>query len=65
MHVKTPLPVSEFCEAAGISRAHVYREAARGNLDLRKLGRRAVVTPEEAARYLSQLPRADVQKGGR
>lgn len=65
MLVRTPLPLPDFCATVGISRAHAYREAARGNLDLRKLGRRAVVTADEAARYLANLPRADVERGDR
>lgn len=65
MRIQPPIPVAEFCTAARISRAHAYREAARGNLDLRKLGRRAVVTADEAARYLANLPRADIERGDR
>lgn len=61
MQVKPPMQINEFCAVAGVSRAHVYREAKRGRLDLRKLGRRAVVTADEAARYLSTLPPADIE----
>jgi hypothetical protein len=48
--------VAEFASWAGISRGTAYNEAQRGNLTLRKIGRRSVILKSEAQRWLHALP---------
>jgi excisionase family DNA binding protein len=46
------LSVNEFCQRTSISRATLYRLAARGDVALRKLGSRTVVPMAEVHRLL-------------
>lgn len=50
------LSVEDFCGWAGISRSRLYREVAEGNIKLRKIGRKSVVTMTDAQAWLAALP---------
>lgn len=55
----TPKPrlaygIAEFAESIGMSRAFAYQEKAAGRLQTFKLGKRTLVSDEEARRYLAQ-----------
>jgi hypothetical protein len=39
-----------------ISRTRVYEDMARGLLRAKKAGKRDIITPEEARRYINSLP---------
>ena len=50
--------LQEFCHwAGGICRSFVYEEVKRGRLRLTKIGRKTVVTVEDAKAWLAALPK--------
>lgn len=59
---RKPIPVSDFATNVGVSKSFIFREAQRGRIALRKLGRRTVVTADEAERFLSNLPAAAINR---
>ena len=50
--------VKEFCAWAGISRSKFYQEVNAGQIRLRKIGRKSVITVDEAENWLLNLPGA-------
>ena len=50
------LALADFCGAYGISRVKAYREAAEGRLVFRKIGRKVVVSVEDAEAWANALP---------
>ena len=46
-----------FCHWASIGRSNVYAEAAKGRLRLTKVGRKTLVTFEDAKAWLEALPK--------
>lgn len=44
--------ISELAERTGIARSTIYREHAAGRLRFTKIGRRTLVTADEAERWL-------------
>jgi hypothetical protein len=47
--------------ASGLSRSAIYREAAKGNIVLLKLGRTTLVDMATVRTFLANLPRASVR----
>jgi excisionase family DNA binding protein len=45
-----------FCESVGIGRTRFYREVKAGRLRVRKVGRRTIVTSDDADQWLNRLP---------
>lgn len=52
------LTVDEFCGWASIGRSKFYQEVQEGRIRLRKIGRKSVVTLDDATNWLSNLPEA-------
>ena len=50
------LTVDEFCGWASIGRSKFYQEVAEGRIRLRKIGRKSVVTIDDALAWLNNLP---------
>ena len=50
--------LDELADALGVSRAFLYRLRGEGKLKMVKLGRRTLVTAEEARRMLADLQEA-------
>jgi excisionase family DNA binding protein len=50
------MSVRSFCESVGIGRTRFYQEVKAGRLRVRKLGRRTLVTTDDAEEWLSNLP---------
>lgn len=53
---KRAYSVAEFAAAYGICRAQVYVEIKTGRLAARKIGRRSLISIEEAQRWFAALP---------
>lgn len=52
------LTVDEFCGWASIGRSKFYDEVNAGRIQLRKIGRKSVITMPEAMAWLENLPKA-------
>ncbi len=52
------LTVDEFCGWASIGRSKFYQEVKSGNLTVRKIGRKSVVTMSDAVSWVNSLPEA-------
>jgi hypothetical protein len=50
------MSVRGFCEAVGIGRTRFYQEVKTGRLRVRKVGRRTIVTSDDAEDWLNRLP---------
>ena len=50
------MSVRGFCESVGIGRTRFYQEVKTGRLRVRKVGRRTIVTSDDADEWLSNLP---------
>jgi len=50
--------VAEACKAAAVSRTELYRAVGRGELILRKRGKRSLVLAAELRRWVESLPAA-------
>ena len=48
--------ISEFLQRYGIGRTRFYEEVAEGRLRLRKLGKKSLVTVDDAEAWLNSLP---------
>ncbi len=48
--------IAELAERYGISQRTVYSHIARGGLQVTKIGRRSIVTPENERAWLASLP---------
>ena len=48
--------IAGFCAAHAVGRTTVYQQIAAGALKSRKIGRRTIITAEEARRWLESLP---------
>ncbi|TPM04526.1 helix-turn-helix domain-containing protein [Mesorhizobium sp. B2-3-10] len=48
--------IKEFSRIYGVSRSFIYKEVARGNLEVRKAGRRTLILSHVADRWLQSLP---------
>jgi hypothetical protein len=52
--------LAEFCKRAKMGRTKAYEEIRAGRLIALKLGKRTIVTTEEARRFLDNLPRLEL-----
>jgi excisionase family DNA binding protein len=48
--------VEEFCRRFGVGRTKVYEELGLGRLRARKVGRRTIITEDDAEDWLRRLP---------
>jgi len=56
--------IKEFSSIYGVSRSFIYKEVARGNLEVRKAGRRTLILSSVADRWLQSLPFGVASKNG-
>jgi predicted DNA-binding transcriptional regulator AlpA len=57
MNAEIAIDVREASRRLGISRATLYRRAARGDVRISKIGHRSVVLVSDLAAWVSGLPR--------
>ncbi|RVE90690.1 DNA-binding protein [Sinorhizobium meliloti] len=57
------LSVKEFLTWAGLSKTSFYNEVNAGRLAARKIGRKTVITAEDAAAWRASLPAVRRSKG--
>jgi excisionase family DNA binding protein len=50
------LSIALFCERYGVGRTTAYQEIKSGRLRGRKIGRRTIITEDDAEEWLRQLP---------
>ena len=50
------MSLSEFCEQYGPGRTTAYEEIKNGRLRARKIGKRTVITTDDAEKWLQSLP---------
>jgi len=50
--------VAEAVKAAAVSRTELYRAVGRGELTMRKRGKRSLILVDELRRWLANLPKA-------
>jgi len=55
-HRKLAHSVAEFAHLVGLGRSYIYEEIKKGNLRVRKAGRRTIILEDEGQDWLSQLP---------
>jgi len=55
-HRKLAHSVAEFAQLVGLGRSYIYEEIKKGNLRVRKAGRRTIILEDEGQDWLSQLP---------
>ena len=48
--------IDEFSEISGLGRSFIYEQIRAGKLTVHKAGKRSLILPKEAARYLVTLP---------
>lgn len=48
--------VGEFCKWARIGRSKFYDEVKAGRLPLKKVGRKSIISVDDASKWLSNLP---------
>jgi excisionase family DNA binding protein len=53
---KRAFSIEEFCRRFGIGRTRAYEELKFGRLRARKVGRRTVITEDDAEAWLRRLP---------
>lgn len=55
---KLAYTVSEFCSAVGIGATKFYELVSAGQINIKKCGKRTLVTAEEAQRFVASLSEA-------
>jgi excisionase family DNA binding protein len=50
------MSIAEFCERYGIGRTTAYQEIGSGRLRGRKIGKRTIITEDDAEDWLRRLP---------
>jgi excisionase family DNA binding protein len=50
------MSIGEFCSNYGIGRTKVYEELRAGRLRARKIGKRTIITEDDAEDWLRRLP---------
>ena len=50
------MSIAEFCQRYGPGRTTTYQEIQAGRLRARKVGRRTIITEDDAEEWLQQLP---------
>jgi excisionase family DNA binding protein len=56
------LSVEEFCRRYSIGRTKAYQELGAGRLRARKVGKRTLITEDDAEAWLSRLPALEAQR---
>jgi hypothetical protein len=57
---KIAYSISEVVQGTGLGRTFVYESIRRGDLKVRKAGRRTIILPPDLEAWLSALPRRQV-----
>ena len=57
---KLAWPFGEFCKQVGMGRTKGYDEVRKGRLRVLKVGKKSIVTAEDAQQYLDSLPRLEL-----
>jgi len=57
--------IDEFCRRYGLGRTKAYEEVASGRLCARKIGRRTIITEDDAESWLRHLPPVKTTNGKR
>ncbi len=55
---KLAFTIAEAVKTAAVSRTELYRAVGRGELSLRKRGKRSIILADELKRWLTSLPQA-------
>lgn len=50
------MSIAEFCEQYGLGRTKTYEELKSGRLRARKIGKRTIITEDDAEDWLLRLP---------
>jgi excisionase family DNA binding protein len=50
------ITITEFAARYSIGRSKIYEEAAAGRIKLRKVGKKTLITVEDAEKWLANLP---------
>lgn len=53
---KEAFTITEFCQLYSIGRTKAYEEIKSGRLQIRKIGKRTIITAEAAQEWLANLP---------
>lgn len=53
---KLAYSIAEFAQMTGVGRSLLYEEITKGNLRVRKAGRRTLILQEDGQAWLSKLP---------
>ena len=53
------MSIAEFCERYGLGRTKAYEELKSGRLRARKMGKRTIITEDDAEDWLQGLPLVD------
>lgn len=61
MDTPRALTVKEFCQQYGIGQTQFYEEVKEGRLPVRKVGRKSLITRDDAETWLQSLPRLEMQ----
>jgi excisionase family DNA binding protein len=56
------LTIKNATAETGIPRSNLYKLASQGAIEIRKSGRRSLITGESLANYLKNLPQAPIRK---
>jgi len=56
------LTIQRAVEETGIPRSSLYVLAGRGDIDIKKSGRRSLILGSSLARYIASLPPAPIRK---
>jgi len=56
MNLTRTLSIKEFCDQYCVGATRLYEEVKYGRIRLRKLGRKSLITRDEAERWLKNLP---------
>jgi len=56
---KITLTIPEACAMAGCQRSTLYREAHKGNIKIRKMGRKSFLLADDVLEWVTNLPVAE------
>jgi excisionase family DNA binding protein len=56
------MSIAEFCEQYGLGRTKTYEELKSGRLRARKIGKRTIITEDDAEDWLLRLPVIEVSR---
>jgi excisionase family DNA binding protein len=59
--VPIAVSINEACKWAGIGRSSIYQAIRRGELPIRKSGRRSLVLMADLQRWISELPTSEAR----